>query len=841
MAVAEALVGAHQQGFIGTVAAADAGLYGAVGAFHAGHRGLLRRASRDHRTAHGGVVVEIHAAQHFVYVVAEGEIGGDGEIAGHLALHAEREVLRLGRDEILHEKIAAGLENVDVAHREIGVAGVDIQLLDGGGPDQRQNRIQQASGEKRRHAQIERRAHRQPWNAGDRVGNDRPGQRQIARAERSQVGALHQAGFDIERVVEDAAAAPDDRAVIGQAPGEARRRREAQPGVLFVAQAAGAEDGRQVLRLGKVVVQRVAFETPGQAIVDGETRAQFPGVLPVQMEEPVVVGLAALESGGLIDVPDTEGEGFEREAQDVGDGVERAGHEHRQRRRELPHFFGGEQRDVGGRIQRIGARAFQEFDLRAELHAVGGVLPRHVIGENIAAGEAALRGIGLIAEGHAGAFDGHVRPAQSEAAGALVRGGRRVVIAPEGIGVAELVDQGGAKRADQREHSGVGPVDVALPGRGQGVDFARRERIVAVVRIAHEGRVGRADAVVDARVGQVFVLGAGGDTGQTAEGRVGGHAGEDPLLVVVFVGGEEEEAVLHHRAAHPQAALAAREERVGRQRVALQPRIRGHVVIPEKEKAAAVQLVAAAARHDVDGSGGRNAGREIEVDARDLEFLHDFLGEVLLRAAIHGIVHPRAIHGDARAVGIASEYGDVHGAVVVALVIAGDGYARREKRQLQESAPVERQFLDLLAADDLVDGVRFHFELGADGFHRDRVLLFSQLEARIHRGDAAGCHHHFHRVAAEAGRVHPHSIGAGPQRRHAELAALVAQQGAFERRGLVLHFDGCVGYHRAGSIVDGAGDFAGGRLGRQSRYKTPNQQHPQKTWHLHIQPQTCRR
>src|ERR1022692_4139850 len=51
-----------------------------------------------------------------------------------------------------------------------------------------------------------------------------------------------------------------------------------------------------------------------------------------------------------------------------------------------------------------------------------------------------------------------------------------------------------------------------------------------------------------------------------------------------------------------------------------------------------VRLVAAAARHDVDGSGGRNACREIEVDAGDLEFLHDFLGEILLRVAIHGIV-----------------------------------------------------------------------------------------------------------------------------------------------------------------------------------------------------------
>jgi hypothetical protein len=68
--------------------------------------------------------------------------------------------------------------------------------------------------------------------------------------------------------------------------------------VLLVAQAAGAEDGRQVLRLGEVVVERVAFERPGKAVVERETRVQLPGVLPVNVEEAVVVGLAALESGG---------------------------------------------------------------------------------------------------------------------------------------------------------------------------------------------------------------------------------------------------------------------------------------------------------------------------------------------------------------------------------------------------------------------------------------------------------------------------------------------------------------------------------------------------------------
>ena len=169
------------------------------------------------------------------------------------------------------------------------------------------------------HAQIERRSGGQPGNAGDRIGNDGAGQRQIAGAERAQVGALHQAGFDIERVVEDAAAAADHGAIVGQAPGEAGRGGEAQVGVLLVAEAAGAEDGREVLRLGEVVVERVAFEGPGEAVVEGEVRAQLPGVLPVDVEETVVVGLAALEGGRLVDVADAEDEVLQGEAENVGD------------------------------------------------------------------------------------------------------------------------------------------------------------------------------------------------------------------------------------------------------------------------------------------------------------------------------------------------------------------------------------------------------------------------------------------------------------------------------------------------------------------------------------------
>ena len=102
------------------------------------------------------------------------------------------------------------------------------------------------------------------------------------------------------------------------------RGREAQVGVFLMAQAAGAEDGRQVLRLGDVVVQGVAFERPGQAIVEGEARVQLPGVLPVDVEQAVVVGLIALEGGRLVDVADAEDEVLQGQAEHVGQGVVRS-------------------------------------------------------------------------------------------------------------------------------------------------------------------------------------------------------------------------------------------------------------------------------------------------------------------------------------------------------------------------------------------------------------------------------------------------------------------------------------------------------------------------------------
>ena len=159
------------------------------------------------------------------------------------------------------------------------------------------------------------------------------------------------------------------------------------------------------------------------------------------------------------------------------------------------------------------------------------------------------------------------------------------------------------------------------------------------------------------------------------------------------------------------------------------------------------------------------------------------------------------------------------------------------KASCRKAAAVERELLDLLAGDDLIDGVGFEFDLRVDGVDGDGFFLLTHLEVRIDGGDAAGRDYGFDQVVGEAGCYHVHFIGAGGERRHAVLTVLIAEQGALERGGRVLHFDGGVGHDTAGRIVDGAGDFAGGRLGRQGRDENAKEQHPQITLHLDIQTQ----
>src|SRR5438128_4818264 len=66
-----------------------------------------------------------------------------------------------------------------------------------------------------------------------------------------------------------------------------------------------------------------------------------------------------------------------------------------------------------------------------------------------------------------------------------------------------------------------------------------------------------------------------------------------------------------------------------------------------KIESAAVEVFAARARHDVDSAVAGHAGREIEVDRRELKFLHGFLGYLQAGADCANEIDVRAVHGHA--------------------------------------------------------------------------------------------------------------------------------------------------------------------------------------------------
>src|SRR5437773_2667800 len=132
-----------------------------------------------------------------------------------------------------------------------------------------------------------------------------------------------------------------------------------------------------------------------------------------------------------------------------------------------------------------------------------------------------------------------------------------------------------------------------------------------------------------------------------------------------------------------------------------------------------MEFVAAAARHDVDGSAGANTRGEVEIHARHLEFLNDFLREILLSSAGDGVAHAGAIHGDARQVGIRAKNRDVESAIILALAVSRHADARLKHGELKKAASVQRKILDLLAGYDTVDGMPLVFNLRSNRFDGD--------------------------------------------------------------------------------------------------------------------------
>ena len=122
-----------------------------------------------------------------------------------------------------------------------------------------------------------------------------------------------------------------------------------------------------------------------------------------------------------------------------------------------------------------------------------------------------------------------------------------------------------------------------------------------------------------------------------------------------------------------------------------------------KIESAAVEVFAARARHDVDSAVAGHAGREIEVDRRELKLLHGFLGYLQAGADCANEIDVSTVYGHA---GESDARRGLHPSTKQrhkdAVVRASNWirHARFELGKIEKIASIERQVFDLLAADD---------------------------------------------------------------------------------------------------------------------------------------------
>jgi hypothetical protein len=146
-------------------------------------------------------------------------------------------------------------------------------------------------------------------------------------------------------------------------------------------------------------------------------------------------------------------------------------------------------------------------------------------------------------------------------------------------------------------------------------------------------------------------------------------------------------------------------------------------VIAEEVKRRAMEIVATRPSNYIDRPGECGAGREVEIHTGDPKLLNSFLRKTHSGAAVPHSHDAAAIDRDpsaATVVASSRRTQDRHKHPVAA------GARRRltarlELRQLKKAAAVQRQVLDLTAADPAADGVGIVLHLGCGGVHRDRV------------------------------------------------------------------------------------------------------------------------
>ena len=126
--------------------------------------------------------------------------------------------------------------------------------------------------------------------------------------------------------------------------------------------------------------------------------------------------------------------------------------------------------------------------------------------------------------------------------------------------------------------------------------------------------------------------------------------------------------------------MAAGEERIGGERVAAEGGVSGEVIVAEEVIGAAVEIIAAGAGDDVDGAAGGDAGGEVKIGGRNLEFFDDFLGEILGGAAFERVADVAAIDGEGGLAGTAAEDGNAELSIVLGKALGADRDAGFEER-----------------------------------------------------------------------------------------------------------------------------------------------------------------
>ncbi len=255
--------------------------------------------------------------------------------------------------------------------------------------------------------------------------------------------------------------------------------------------------------------------------------------------------------------------------------------------------------------------------IEAEAEAMITFLPHEAIGQLVAT--SAERNHARISERETSVGYRDPRRPQAETARTVFRSRapRRSVV--EEVREPEVVHDAGRQHAGECHQALTRLICLADPTRWQGIGREEvSECAIAVVCVTGKGVVLGIETHVRAHAELIAEIRAGEDSAE--RGELGGarlNRG-DAALVLTLVAGEEEGPIPSDGAAHAEAELLPLEERMWVAGVPPQAGKGGQVLVPVKEESVAVIVVAARARHNIDRTIAREAGRDIEVDGRTL-------------------------------------------------------------------------------------------------------------------------------------------------------------------------------------------------------------------------------